>query len=222
MVVLNSNIVDGFWAIRQRGLSGIPLFGKFLSGWSVNPLTIIKRLTGELYSARRKLLRDAEAYMPEFIDIYGPGWQGEKISWFTGYPNRPYICSRGKSDLPKCSLLSNYRFALAYENIIGDYGYISEKIFDCFFSGTVPVYLGDSDVDKIIDPAAFVDARKFKNNHDLLSYLKKCPENEWKAFREAGQKYVQENRLLSYSNTAFVTSMMNVLNELTKYNNSLR
>ena len=28
-------------------------------------------------------------------------------------------------------------------------GYISEKIFDCFYSGTIPIYLGAKDVKTI-------------------------------------------------------------------------
>ena len=52
-------------------------------------------------------------------------------------------------------------------------GYISEKIFDCFYSGAIPIYLGATDVKDYIQEDTFIDYRNFENSSDLLSYYKK-------------------------------------------------
>jgi len=50
--------------------------------------------------------------------------------------------------------LSFYKFSIAMENSEGD-GYISEKIFNSFISGTIPIYYGDYMVDEYINPKSF-------------------------------------------------------------------
>ena len=46
--------------------------------------------------------------------------------------------------------------------IRGFAGYISEKIFDCFFAGTVPLYLGAPDIEDYIPADTFIDLRQFR------------------------------------------------------------
>ena len=217
LVVLNSNIVDGLWAIRQKGIAGLPFFGSFLSGWSIDPSRMRSRISGELYSARRSLLREAENGKADFVDVFGPGWQGEKISWCGAYPNRPYRCARGLTNIPKPILLGHYRFALAYENFRGDFGYISEKILDCFCAGTVPVYLGDERIGEFIDPKAFVDARQFKTSRDLLTYLANCSDAEWQEMRSAGQAFLSSKQAECFSNEKFSQLMILALNNKVFY-----
>ncbi|MCL1721757.1 glycosyltransferase family 10, partial [Vibrio parahaemolyticus] len=42
----------------------------------------------------------------------------------------------------KTHTLKNYKFCICFENAQMIEGYITEKIFDCFFSATVPIYWG--------------------------------------------------------------------------------
>ena len=39
--------------------------------------------------------------------------------------------------------------------------WITEKIFDCFYAGTIPVYLGAPDVARWLPPECFIDMRRF-------------------------------------------------------------
>ena len=48
----------------------------------------------------------------------------------------------------KSETLGRYTFALCFENMVLK-GWITEKIFDCFYSGTVPIYLGAPDLSAI-------------------------------------------------------------------------
>jgi hypothetical protein len=206
-----SNRVNGFWAIRQAGLAGLPFFGRMLAGWKC-PLSLMTELSrGDLYGKRRAIAREAEKSMPGFLDLFGPGWNAEQISWCPLYPNRPYRCWRGNPKASKHELSAEYRFVMAYENFRGRRGYISEKIFDALQAGSVPVYLGDERITEIVPKEAFVDARNFRIPGELLSYLQSCPEKEWQEMREAGQEFLRSAAFQSFADEAFANRMNDVL-----------
>jgi len=61
--------------------------------------------------------------------------------------------------------LCDYMFSVAIEN--AEYsGYFTEKILDCFATGTIPVYLGDPDIDMVFNPDGII---KLDDNFDLSS-----------------------------------------------------
>lgn len=77
-----------------------------------------------------------------------------------------------------------YKFIICIENSYQN-GYITEKIFNCFFSQTVPLYLGAFDVSRFICPESFVDLRKDgwqkqiqDLNSDSKAYLKMINANK--------------------------------------------
>lgn len=49
----------------------------------------------------------------------------------------------------KLGTLRHFRFALCFENCVFP-GYVTEKVFDCFLSGCVPIYLGAPDITDFI------------------------------------------------------------------------
>ena len=206
-----SNRVSGFWAIRQIGMAGLPFFGRMLAGWKC-PLSLVRELSrGDLYGDRRAIAREAERNMPDFLDIFGDGWNREQISWCPLYPNRPYRCWRGKAKVSKHELSAEYRFVMAYENFRGRRGYISEKIFDALQAGSVPIYLGEERIADFVPREAFVDARNFRTPRELLSYLQACPEQEWEEMRQAGQTFLRSAAFRSFTDQAFAERMTEVL-----------
>lgn len=83
----------------------------------------------QLYKERENLIRFFEKKRGEF-DLYGKYWEKKKFkNW------------RGAVE-DKMEVLKNYKFSICYENMKDVKGYISEKIFDCFAAGVVPVYWG--------------------------------------------------------------------------------
>ncbi len=189
--------------MRQVGFSGIPALGNFLAGWYCSPGMFREALFGELYSRRRKIARTAELVAANFLDIYGPGWNGEQISWCPLYHNRPYQCWRGIPTISKLDLCEQYRFVLSFENFKGRRGYISEKIFDPIFAGSIPVYLGDECITDYVPAEAFVDARYFNNYTELLKYLIACPEKQWLDMREAGQNFIRSDKFQCFKSNNF-------------------
>ncbi len=55
------------------------------------------------------------------------------------------------------NVFNKYKFILCFENSYAD-GYITEKIFNCFFAKTIPIYKGDPNVKNYFMPTSFIDA----------------------------------------------------------------
>lgn len=73
-------------------------------------------------------------------------------------------------------MIQNYKFAICYENIKNQNGYITEKIFDCFFAGCVPIYWGAKNVTKHIPKECFIDMRDFSSFEEVYVLIKNMPE----------------------------------------------
>ena len=71
----------------------------------------------------------------------------------------------------KIETVSRYRFCLALENS-SETDYVTEKIFDAFEAGTVPVYLGAPNVDEYVPPNSYINAADFSDAADLAAYLR--------------------------------------------------
>ncbi len=134
----------------------------------------------ELYSKRYEFIEYAEKNNLEF-DLYGAGWDKEKFKCYKGFVE------------DKHSVQSKYKFSLCYENMLSNNGYITEKIFDCFFSGTVPVYLGAANIENYIPKGAYIDKREYESVESLVYYISNMQEEEYKTYVEAAQKYIRSS-----------------------------
>lgn len=122
----------------------------------------------ELYSQRKKAI---EYYQEkDEIDLYGIGWKKED-----------YKCYRGSIE-KKFEVLQNYKYCICYENMYGINGYITEKIFDCFFSHCVPVYWGADNVTDYIPQDTFIDMRNFSSYEQLDEYLESITEEQYNEY----------------------------------------
>ena len=109
--------------------------------------------SSELYSLRRESIKKIEG-----IDLFGENWNSnfkDRIKvlvievmkdpirhlvatsshsryWFANWPETV-------SPADKISVMQRYKFALVIEN---ELSYMSEKLFDAFFAGCIPIYVG--------------------------------------------------------------------------------
>ena len=77
----------------------------------------------------------------------------------------------------KIDFLESYKFSIAMENSEGD-GYISEKIYDSFLAGTIPIYYGDYMVDEYINPKAYILIKGEKDMYKKIEYIKQIDNND--------------------------------------------
>lgn len=107
----------------------------------------------ELYSLRRESIKKIEG-----IDLFGENWNSnfrDRIKVLvievmkdpvrhliaTSSHSRNWFANWPETDSPadKISVMQRYKFALVIEN---ELSYMSEKLFDAFFAGCIPIYVG--------------------------------------------------------------------------------
>lgn len=210
-VMVNSNRLEGWLACRKPGLVGLPGLGQIFSGWHQPLWSIFLPAKGDLYRWRRNFARLCAQKAPGLLEIYGPGWDGARISWNPLLNRSPYSNCVSNGTNRKLDIISKYRFTISVENFQGNKDYISEKIFESMMSGSVPVYLGEEKIHDVIPADAFVDVRKFKNHLELLKYLQKCPESEWQKMYLSGQEYLSSSNAKAFSTDEYVEKMLFIL-----------
>ncbi len=194
LVLINTNRPVGplgLLARRGRGWAGVPTFGPRFGGWHLPMKSLLKQTEGELYTARWEIAKWADKHRPESLRIYGRGWQGEEMSWLHRFVKaKPVGIACGPLMESKQEVLPKYRFALAYENMVGRLGYISEKLFDPIFAGVVPIYLGEENIFDDVPSDCFIDAREFQTPRDLFDHIDSVSKHDWETMREAGRKFL--------------------------------
>jgi len=145
----------------------------------------------ELYSKRAEAIRFFESSIPHDFDLYGFGWDNLKYPSYKG------------EIVDKVTTLSLYKFSLCYENQANINGLISEKIFDCFYAGTVPVFWGADNISDFIPDLCYIDRRKFSDNSQLLDYLTSMSEREYNLRLDAIDNYLHSSGFECHSSKSF-------------------
>lgn len=189
----------------------------------------LAKSTNELYSERIIAIRWFEMNHPSDFDLFGIGWNdGEpnkllkkiinlneitlKIYLklreykFINYLIRPFhlqfpsYIGKVKS---KNQTLKNYKFSICYENASNISGYITEKIFDCFFAGNIPVYLGAKNISDYIPANTYIDKRNFKTYEELYFYIKNMTAHEYCSYLDAIRQFLMSESIKKFSAKTF-------------------
>jgi len=182
----------------------------------------------ELYTERVRVIRWFEKNAPADFDLYGVDWDlpptapgliGKIIKRLWRYASRvhqfaPFPSYRGKV-ANKQDVLKSTRYAMCYENVRDLDGYITEKIFDCFFSGCVPVYWGARNVTDVIPSDCFIDRRDFKNTAEVYAFLKSIDEATYSGYQHRIAAFLQSKAAIPFSSTHFAqTIVQTIVNDL--------
>ncbi len=176
----------------------------------------------ELYSERKKVIDYFVKNHPEDMDLFGIGWEEDSRSYY--YVKRIFnilhiplklfnildklflnTLFRKRINLYKGMLavklpkLREYRFNICYENVADVPGYITEKIFDCFLAGTVPVYLGAPNITNHIPQNTFIDKRLFASYDELYNFIKNMPADEYQLYIENIKKFLKSEQAYKFS-----------------------
>lgn len=148
----------------------------------------------ELYSKRREVIRFFENKAPQDFDLYGQMWSPSEFSSYLG-------------SIPNKECLLGYKFCFAYENMTNINGYITEKIFDCFHFGCVPIYLGADNICDYIPKNCFIDRRDFTSLDELYKYLKTMSQKEYETYIRNIQVYLQSEQAKPFSREHFYETL---------------
>lgn len=189
----------------------------------------------ELYSERIEAIRWFETNHPDDFDLFGVGWDRclgygllKPFNLLDGAMRRTGILnSLAKSSCFVYSLfngrrveypsycgpvvsvsdtLLKYKFAICYENSRFP-GWITERIFNCFLAGCVPVYLGDPNIGDKIPIDTFIDKSRFDTYEKLYDYMKNMPDDEYLSYIEKIKVFMSSDRSKQFSAEYFARTI---------------
>ena len=77
----------------------------------------------------------------------------------------------GREIPSKIDALRGYMFSIAIENVSCDDNYFSEKIMDCFLTGTVPIYHGCTNIGEFFDMRGILYFDNQKQLDEIINLL---------------------------------------------------
>jgi len=147
-----------------------------------------------IYPARKKIIQFFETLPPGEFDLFGLFWEGYR-DWKGPITH-------------KWSVLKNYKFSICYENTKDQSGYITEKIFDSFVGGCVPVYWGADNIMDYIPKTCFIDRRDFESDEELYYFMKKMDRKTYKGYLKSINNYLKSPAAQLFSINHFVEIIM--------------
>lgn len=158
--------------------------------------------THELQSTRLKVIEYFGSR--DMLDLYGGHWNSLK--------NLPKVWKKRLGSIiakmnpqridDKFSVISNYKFNLAIENLEYE-GYVTEKIIHAFVGGTIPVYLGAKNISDFIPNNCFIDMRNFSTYDDLNNYMQNMSEEEAFKYLNNGRAFLKSDAAKLYNNKSY-------------------
>lgn len=178
--------VKYYYPVLKPMISNLPDFSKkkLLCILAANKTS---KHPNELYSERKKAIAFFDQNYKEEFDLYGPKWEEEGFKTYRGV-------------VPiKEDVLKHYKFSICYENIENVAGYITEKIFECFQAGNIPIYLGASNITDYIPRTCFIDKNAFATYEELTTFLKNMDEFTYNSYVTNIQKFLSSKKAKLYS-----------------------
>jgi hypothetical protein len=158
--------------------------------------------TKEFYSARINAIAELSQF--DAVDLYGQGWSkwwSRNALWLPYWKNRKKLMEVYKgSCVSKFEVFKQYDFCLCLENMPMR-GYITEKIFDCLYSGTIPLYLGAPDISNYVDENTFIDCRRFSSWSEMWEFVSGMSKVEILEMREAGRSFLRGMKAKPFFNS---------------------
>lgn len=149
----------------------------------------------EIYSEREKAIRFFENNHLQDFDLYGRFWGKRKFSCYKG------------TVADKLAVMQNYKFCICFENTKNIQGYITEKIFDAFAVGCIPVYYGASNVEEYIPADCFIDFREFSSYDELYTYLTSITEEEFEKYLSNIKNYLESEKAKQFTKAFFYKNL---------------
>ncbi|NCP72633.1 MAG: hypothetical protein COW76_01130 [Shewanella sp. CG18_big_fil_WC_8_21_14_2_50_42_11] len=190
------------------------------------PSLDLELLKLDLYNERERAIRWFEKNHLADFDLYGVGWDkyrftGPKViralnrlPWVPQVTQKlmglSYPSYKGMVDHKK-PVMEQYRFSICYENARDIPGYITEKIFDSFFAGCVPVYWGANNITDYIPKNCFIDKRKFASYKELYEFLATMSGEVYMAYLDNIENYLNSEQALPFKSEGFVRTIMQTI-----------
>ncbi len=108
-------------------------------------------------------------------------------------------------------VLEKYKFAICYENARDISGYITEKIFDCFFAGCVPIYWGANNITEHIPKDCFIDKREFESYEKLYEFITSINNEKYLQYLENIETFLKSDKAYLFSSEFFAKTLIGTI-----------
>lgn len=159
------------------------------------------------YAPGHKLRHEVIKELGSDIDAYGPNYK----NLYT-YPIADKSDRQGYYNYVTGNLLQAYkpyRFCIAIENQ-QDHEFFSEKIIDCFLTGTIPIYWGALNIGKYFNTEGII---QFSSIDKLKNIIKTILKNPKTIYNDLISK-VEENFTYSKRYRSYDTYLKNIIEKL--------
>ena len=173
-------------------------------------LNYYSKLNKKNYVDLYKNRLEAAIYFSNFEDfaLFGRGWNN-KNTLSAGVFNQIQKINPLEID-DKLETLSRMKFSICFENFRFP-GYITEKIFDCFFTGTIPIYLGAPDIEKYVPGNCFIDAAQFASFSDLNDFIRSMSPEKIKQLQENAFKFLKSREYEKFTDRCFANQIVSLI-----------
>jgi hypothetical protein len=177
-------------------------------------------LPSDLYLERINTICWYEKCAPGKFELYGMGWTKPTPAFdFWGKVRRsvpslgtklfgykPFPSYRGEVR-DKGEVLRRSKFSYCYENTRDITNYITEKIFDCFLSGCVPIYWGADNVLDYIPEDCFINRSAFKNTAAVHEFLLSVSPEDYARYQSNVVRFLNSDIAKMFSSECFVSTI---------------
>lgn len=177
---------------------------------------------GECYSLRNRVIAFFETKNIKF-HLFGYGWNFKAFNnklievFFNRLPiNRPksrFIKNYMGTINNKREKSSEYLFQFAIENSNNTEGYISEKIFDAFFSNNIPIYCGAPNIKNFIPDDCYININNFSSIDDLINFTLKLNKLDIENFKKSRDRFLSSSKAdlfsVDYNSKILINEIMN-------------
>ena len=180
----------------------------------------------DLYKERIEVIRWYEKKAPAHFSLHGLGW-GKPAPAFTFtnkisrrfqrlatqlYGYKPFPSYQGEIE-NKADIYKKTKFAYCYENVVDLPDYISEKIFDCFFSGCIPVYWGSNTIQDYIPDRCYIDRRKFNSTEEVHQFLLRINASQYAEYQSNIKQFLNSPIAMQFDTTTYVSTIINKISQ---------
>lgn len=192
----SSNSKNYIWTPYPHKFQSGPIDGKsnrdILFAMIASNRNILFNGKKSLYTERQRIIKFFCKNYPKEMKLYGADWDlnfnkpgfiprlnreiKKRLQLSRKHPN---ACWEGLVD-SKHPILKRTRFNFCLENMLEIPGYVSEKIYDSFANGAIPIYIPSSNNnDDLIPKDLYIDPRDFNSFFELRDFCLSIDDDEY-------------------------------------------
>ncbi len=169
---------------------------------------------------RRYWAYNLSLLIPSEFRVFGGQWDGLPYSPIHRIVNpKPNSCSMGYSKANPISIIKGFKFFFASENLIGDPGYLTEKLFNVIRAGSVPIIKSSTKKCAIQQAAEriglfYIDLKNYSSPAALLNKLNCIDCAEYDEMKYAGKMFLRSEAARRHTVKSYSSLMCNALVEI--------